>query len=344
MPDTSPQSTGPRLAVVAGGTGAIGTGAIGGTIVRPLWERGPVVRVLDGAGDNSRDPSGAQDATGHGTPRPERERPSTVPILASLPTPHERSTRASSRRTRRDVLPHHDQSVPAADGTDSGTAAPPDTGMWDGPAAAAADPAELFALFHSVTMPFIDRLRAAAVQMTRDHRGAEALIEETYLRAFDSFGSLTWQTDTATWMFRLLAETAPDARGVRQSPVRSSSPTRRSVGRLPDAERPTSPVPRTAEAQAVGRLSGHAVRVALRRLPRKLAIVVHLADVEDFSYAEIAEILSIPPCTAKSRLHYGRRCLHGLLTDPARQRGLLFDTFDGSVEDSVASRWQVLGA
>ncbi|MCX5095753.1 hypothetical protein OOK36_44420 [Streptomyces sp. NBC_00365] len=119
---------------------------------------------------------------------------------------------------------------------------------------------------------------------------------------------------------------------------------RRSIGRLPDTERPTLHVPQTAEAQAVGRLSEHAVKIALQRLPRKLAIVVYLADVEDFSRMEIAEILSIPPSTAKSRLHYGRRCLHGLLTDPARQRGLLFHTTNGSVEGSVTPRWQALGA
>ncbi|WP_323138282.1 MULTISPECIES: sigma factor-like helix-turn-helix DNA-binding protein [unclassified Streptomyces] len=339
MPDTSPQSTGPRVAVVTGGTGAIG-----GAIVRTLAERGPVLRALDGASDITCDPSSAQDAACRSTPRPDRERPSTVPGLTSLPTPHEKETRASSRRTPRDVLPHQEQRIPVADSTDYEMAAPPNSGTLDGPAAAAADPAELFALFHRVTMPFIDRLYAAAVQMTRDRRDAEALIEETYLRAFDSFGSLTWQTDARMWMFRFLAETALDARGERQRPVRSSSPMRRSIGRLPDTERPTLHVPQTAEAQAVGRLSEHAVKVALQRLPRKLAIVVYLADVEDFSRVEIAEILSIPPSTAKSRLHYGRRCLYGLLTDPARQRGLLFHTINGSVEGSVAPRWQALGA
>lgn len=122
--------------------------------------------------------------------------------------------------------------------------------------------------------------------MSRDRRDAEALIEETYLRAFDSFGSLTWQTDARMWMFRFLVETALDARGERQRPVRSSSPTRRSIGRSPDTERPTLHVPRTTEAQAVGRPPEHAVNGALQQLPQKLAIVVYLAYVEDFSHAE----------------------------------------------------------
>jgi RNA polymerase sigma-70 factor (ECF subfamily) len=223
-------------------------------------------------------------------------------------------------------------------------AAPPSTGSVDGPAAVAADPAELFALFHGVAMPFVDRLYAAAVQMTRDCHTAEALIQETYLRAFESFGSLTWQTDARVWMFRFLAESAFEARGERQGPVRSSSAARGFVGRLPDTERPTLHVSQTAEPQAVGRLSEHVVSAALQRLPHKLAVVVYLAEAEDFSHVQIAEILNIPPSTAKSRLHYGRRCLHGLLTDPARQRGLPFQTMSGPVEGSGTPRLQALGA
>ncbi|MGW2048362.1 RNA polymerase sigma factor [Streptomyces sp. NPDC001858] len=315
MPDTSPHSTAPKFAVVTGGTGAVG-----GIVVRTLAERGPVVRALDGAGDTPGDRSSAEDAGCRSTPRPGRERPSTVRGLPSL-------------------------RIPVADSADDEMATSANTGTSDGPAATAADPAELFALFHEATMPFLNRLYAAAEQLTRDRDNATDLIHATYLRAFESFGTLTWQTDVRVWMFRLLAETALDARGERQRPARSGSPLRRSVGRLPeDAERPTLHVPQTAEAQAVGRLSEPAVKVALERLPRKLAIVVYLADVEDFSYLEIAEILSIPPSTVKSRLHYGRRCLHGLLTDPARQRGLLFHTINGSGEDSVAPGWQALGA
>ncbi|MER5917085.1 sigma-70 family RNA polymerase sigma factor [Streptomyces sp. NPDC001982] len=231
---------------------------------------------------------------------------------------------------------HQDRRIPVTDGTDNETAARLNAGTLNGPPTAAADPAELIVLFQRVAMPFIDRLYAAAVQMTRDRRDAEDLIQQTYLRAFDAFGSLAWQTDPRMWLFRVLADTALDVRGERQRPVRSSSPTRRPIGRLPDTGRPTLHVPQTAEAQALGRLSDHAVKVALQRLPRKLAIVVYLAYVEDFSPVEIAEILSIPPSTAKSRLHYGRRCLQGMLTDAARQRGLLSRTINGSVEGSVA--------
>ncbi|MGW2939758.1 sigma-70 family RNA polymerase sigma factor [Streptomyces sp. NPDC001156] len=184
--------------------------------------------------------------------------------------------------------------------------------------------------------PFIDRLYAAAVQMTRDRGDAEDLIQETYRRAFDAFGSFAWKTNLRMWLFQVLADSVLDACGEPQPPLRSSSPPGRPVGRLAETTHPTLQVPQTAEAQALGRLSDHEVKAALRQLPRKLTIVVHLADVEDFSHMEIAEILRIPPSTARSRLHYGRRCLRGLLTDAARRRGLLSRTGKGSVGDSAA--------
>lgn len=70
-------------------------------------------------------------------------------------------------------------------------------------------------------------------------------------------------------------------------------------------------------------LPEHEVKTALRRLPRTHAIAVYLADVEDFSHKEIAEILGISPSTAASRLHQGRQRLLMLLTTTARRQGLV---------------------
>ncbi|MFF4316952.1 sigma-70 family RNA polymerase sigma factor [Streptomyces sp. NPDC001507] len=206
----------------------------------------------------------------------------------------------------------------------------------NGSVTAAPDPAELVVLFERVATPFIDQLYAAAVQMTRDRGDAEDLIQETYRRAFDAFGSFAWTTNLRMWLFQVLADTSLDACGEPQPPVRSSSLPGRPVGRLPEPTHSTLRVSQTAQAQALGRLPDHEVKAALRQLPRKLAIVVHLADVEEFSHMEIAEILRVPSSTVRSRLHYGRRCLRGLLTDAARRRGLLSRTGKGSVGDSAA--------
>ncbi|MGW1884164.1 sigma-70 family RNA polymerase sigma factor [Streptomyces sp. NPDC001970] len=147
---------------------------------------------------------------------------------------------------------------------------------------------------------------SAATQMTRDRADAGDLVQETYLRAFDAFGSLAGTTSHKTWLVRFLADTALGAGVERQRPPR-----------------PTLRVHRTLPVRALERLSDREVKAALRQLPRSVAIVVHLADVEDFTHREIAEILGIPQSTVASRLRHGRRRLLLLLTAAARRHGLL---------------------
>ena len=65
------------------------------------------------------------------------------------------------------------------------------------------------------------------------------------------------------------------------------------------------------------------VKAAIEALPESFRIVVLLADVEGFSYKEIADILEIPSGTVMSRLHRGRKALQKALYEFGRQRGLV---------------------
>jgi RNA polymerase sigma-70 factor (ECF subfamily) len=70
------------------------------------------------------------------------------------------------------------------------------------------------------------------------------------------------------------------------------------------------------------------VKAALEALPDAFRIPVLLADVEGFSYREIAEMLEIPIGTVMSRLHRGRKAMHKALLDFATDRGLLPPTLE----------------
>ena len=82
---------------------------------------------------------------------------------------------------------------------------------------------------------------------------------------------------------------------------------------------------RSAEDQLIDLFTDDEVKQALEDLPENFRLPVLLADVEDFSYKEIAEMLDIPIGTVMSRLHRGRKAMQRALVDFARERGLLAD-------------------
>ena len=83
----------------------------------------------------------------------------------------------------------------------------------------------------------------------------------------------------------------------------------------------------SAETEVLDKIPDEAVKGALESLPENFRLPVLLADVEGFSYKEIAEIMDTPIGTVMSRLHRGRKALQKALWDTAKERGLV----DGSV-------------
>ena len=76
-----------------------------------------------------------------------------------------------------------------------------------------------------------------------------------------------------------------------------------------------------AEIEALEKMPDSDVKRALQAIPEEFRIAVYLADVEGFSYKEIAEIVGVPTGTVMSRLHRGRKALRSLLADYAKERG-----------------------
>lgn len=204
-----------------------------------------------------------------------------------------------------------------------------------------ADPAN----FTRDAAPFMDPLYSAALRMTRNAADAEDLVQETYLRAYRAYDRFEEGTNLRAWLYRILTNTFINSyRAKQRRPQESDLADVEDLylyRRLGGVE--TSQLGRSAEDQLMELLADGDVKEALEALPDKFRIPVLLADVEGFSYKEIAEIVDIPIGTVMSRLHRGRKALQKSLWDFASERRLVPDAADsasGSDADSstTASR------
>jgi RNA polymerase sigma-70 factor (ECF subfamily) len=181
--------------------------------------------------------------------------------------------------------------------------------------------------FERQAMEFMPSLYTAAMRMTRNTADAEDLVQETYLKAYRAFGTFQQGTNLKAWLYRILTNTFINSyRSKKRRPDESELDEvedlylYRRLGGLEAAA-----AGRSAEEEVLDSFTDDEVKEALEALPEQFRMAVLLADVEGFSYKEIAEIMDIPIGTVMSRLHRGRKALQKGLFEFGLERGLVGD-------------------
>jgi RNA polymerase sigma-70 factor (ECF subfamily) len=186
------------------------------------------------------------------------------------------------------------------------------------------EPADPRALFEEQAIPYMDQLYAAAMRLTRNPSDAADLVQETFIKAFQAFGQFQQGTNLKAWLYRIQTNTF-----INNYRKNQRNPYQGTIDDLEDwqlgnAESVTqSASTRSAEVEAIDHLPDSDVKAALQSIPEDFRMAVYFADVEGFSYQEIADIMKTPVGTVMSRLHRGRRMLRDLLADYARERGIV---------------------
>ena len=177
--------------------------------------------------------------------------------------------------------------------------------------------------FERDALPYLDALYAGAMRFTSNPAEAEDLVQDTMLKAYNAFHQFQEGTNLKAWLFRIMQNSfISDYRKKRREPLMTSTDSMEDwqVSRMESNSRAALP---SAEDIVLDALPDGDVLDALKALPEDFRTAVYLADVEGFSYAEIAEIMHTPTGTVMSRIHRGRKRMREALTDHAMELGLI---------------------
>src|SRR5580698_2186518 len=168
--------------------------------------------------------------------------------------------------------------------------------------------------FEDLAMPLLDSLHNFARWITRDPNDAEDLVQETYLKALRGFASFQPGTNFRAWMFQILRNTFWSSR--------SKLDRRMTVAMDLEEEGPALAVENeTPETVLMKRSDSSLLQNAIDNLPIHYRETLLLCEVEEMSYREIAEILSIPLGTVMSRLSRARRAVREYLCGQLSTQG-----------------------
>ena len=187
--------------------------------------------------------------------------------------------------------------------------------------------------FEEAAMPFLDSLYNTALRLARNAQDAEDLVQETYLKAYRAYAQFMPGTNLKAWLFKILKNTF-----INEYRRRLAAPPESDFGAIEESfESELSPQAggqiKNPEEEALEKAFDENVQRALDALPADYRMAVLLADIEGFSYTEVADILEIPVGTVMSRPYRGRRMLEEAMLRYARSRGYLRS-------DEQPARWR----
>lgn len=166
--------------------------------------------------------------------------------------------------------------------------------------------------FERAAMPHMDDLFRTARRVLGNQSEAEDVVQETFLQAWKSFGRFELGTNCRAWLYKIMFHVIQHHR--RKQFSFNLRKTRDEGVELETTLVYEPPVPQ--------QLTDQDVIAAFDRMPAQYREVLILADVQDFSYREVAETLNIPQGTVMSRLNRGRKLLRRELSEYAAAYGI----------------------
>ncbi len=193
--------------------------------------------------------------------------------------------------------------------------------------------------FAEQALTHMDALYRTALRMMHNQQDAEDLVQETYLKAFRFAGNYRHDVNLRAWLFKILTTSAINRYAkASRTPQSDSLEATDEHALYQELKALGGHYEQGAEDTVMSQMVDEEVRRALDALPVQFRIAVLLADVEGFSYREIADITNVRIGTVMSRISRGRKLLQQALWEYARQSGLIPAVDETSGADSTRAR------
>ena len=164
-----------------------------------------------------------------------------------------------------------------------------------------------------VAMPYAGELYAGALRLTRHRADAEDLVQETLAKACAAHGQFRPGTNLRAWLQRIMTSTYISGYRKKRRELCLVGARELQDWQPAEAQQRGCTASRSAEETVLGSILDIDVARAMRAIPESLRITVYLAEVEGYSYRDVAAITDIPVGSVKSRLHRGRGRLRQLI-------------------------------
>jgi RNA polymerase sigma-70 factor (ECF subfamily) len=177
--------------------------------------------------------------------------------------------------------------------------------------------------FEREALTHLSSMLAVATRLTRNPAEAEDLVQDTFVKAMRARQQFEAGTNMRAWLLRILTNTFINRYrrgGLEKAVLEGPDADPLADGWIGSA---TLSAMRDPESAALRPMLEREIRDALDELPDEFRLAVLLADVEELSYREIADIMGCPIGTVMSRLHRGRRLLKTRLYEHARAMGII---------------------
>jgi RNA polymerase sigma-70 factor, ECF subfamily len=164
--------------------------------------------------------------------------------------------------------------------------------------------------FELLVIKYERRIQRLIGRMVRDVDLVEDIAQETFIRAYRALGQFRGEAQFYTWLYRIAVNTAKKSlMDLKRNPTVSENSFKS------DEDDETSPVeneltsPETPESLLAGKEIAHMVNAAMEALPEELRQAITLREIEGLSYEEIAEAMSCPIGTVRSRIFRAREAI-----------------------------------